>query len=59
MDRRRKVINEALAEEIQRSEQRKKMSDKTAAAIPEPEPAARDLRESPFVPDPNPRVDCS
>ena len=40
LDRRNEVINEALAEEIQRSEQRMKKSDKTTAAIPEPEPTA-------------------
>ena len=48
MDRRSEVIDEALAEETQRSERRKKRSDKTTAAIPEPEvvaPAAQDLRE--------------
>ena len=55
MDRRSEVINEAMAEEIQRSEQRKKRSDKTAAAIPEPEPSARHLRERPVGPDPNPK----
>ena len=58
MGRRSEVINDALAEEIQRSEQRKKRRDKTTAAIPEPEPAApagRDLRGSPLEPDPNPQ----
>ena len=68
LDRRSDVRNEAPAEEIQRGEERKKRSDNTAAAIPEPEPAAsaaRDLRESPIEPDPNPKrrllmksVDC-
>ena len=45
------MIHEALAEEIQISEQRKKRSDKTSAVIQESEPAApaaRDWRESPI-----------
>ena len=56
MDRRNEVINEALAEEVRRGEQRKKMSDGTTAA---PEPvagsAALELREDPIEPDPNPK----
>ena len=52
LDRRSEVINEALAEEIQRGEQRKMRSDKSAGAIPELEPA---VRESPIEPDPNPK----
>ena len=59
-----KVINEALAEEVRRGEQRKKRSDGTTAAVPEtgstaPEPmagsAAPELREDPIEPDPNPK----
>ena len=58
LDRRSEVIDEALAEETQRGEQRKKKCDKTTAAILEPEPAAleaHDLRESPIEPNPNPK----
>ena len=40
LDRRSEVINEALIEEVQRGEQRKKSCDDTAAEILEPEPAA-------------------
>ena len=63
LDRREEVINEALAEEVRRGEQRKKRSDGTTAAVPEtgsaaPEPmagsAAPELREDPIEPDPNP-----
>ena len=35
LDRRDEVINEALAEEVRRGEQRKKRSDGTTAAVPE------------------------
>ena len=64
LDRRDEVINEALAEEVRRGEQRKKRSDGTTAAVPEtgsaaPEPmagsAAPELREDPIEPDPNPK----
>ena len=64
LDPRDKVINEALAEEVRRGEQRKKRSDETTAAVPEtgsaaPEPmagsAAPKLREDPIEPDPNPK----
>ena len=57
LDRRDEVINEALAEEVRRGEQRKKRSDGTTAAVPEtgsaaPEPmaglAAPELREDPI-----------
>ena len=57
------MINEALAEEVRRGEQRKKRSDGTIAAVPEtrsaaPEPmagsAAPESREDPIEPDPNP-----
>ena len=56
------MINEALAEEVRRGEQRKKRSDGTTAAVPEtgsaaPEPmagsTAPELREDPIEPDPN------
>ena len=56
--RRNEVINEALAEEVRRGEQRKKRSDKATAAVPESEPAASaasEQRESPVEPDPNPK----
>ena len=56
LDGRTEVINEALAETG--GEQRKKRSDETAAAIPEPEPAesaARDLRQNPIESEPNPK----
>ena len=39
-------IEEAVAEETQRGERRKKMSDATAAAMLAPEPAAPCSRES-------------
>ena len=64
LDRRKEVINEALAEEVRRGEQRKKRSDGTTAATPgtgsaAPEPmtgsAAPELREDPIEPDPNPK----
>ena len=50
------MINEALAEEVRRGEQRKKRSDGTTAAVPEPTAgsAAPELREDPIEPDPNP-----
>ena len=55
---RSEVINEVLAEEVQRGEQRKKRSDKDTAAVPESEPAASaapEPREAPVEPDPNPK----
>ena len=58
LDRRNEVINEALAEEIRRAEQRKGGDADAAATMPEPEPAAsaaRDLKESPVEPGPNPK----
>ena len=58
LDRRNEVINEALAEEVRRAEQRKRREDDTAATVPEPEPAApaaRDPRESLVEPDPDPK----
>ena len=54
MDRRNKVINEALAEEVRRGEQRKKRSD-SAAAVPETEPAAPEPIENPIEPEANPK----
>ena len=49
--------NSELAEEVQRGEHGKRRSDDAAAAMPEPEPAlaARDSRESPIEPDPDPK----
>ena len=57
LDRRNEVINEALAEEIRKAKQRKGRDADAAATMPA-EPAAsaaRDLRESPVEPDPNPK----
>ena len=54
LDRRDEVINEALAEEVRRGEQRKKRSNEATAAVPEAEHAAPGLRENPIEPDPNP-----
>ena len=61
MDRRNEVINEVLAEEVQRGGWRKKRSDAAAAATLEPEPAASaalDSREDTIEPESNPREDC-
>ena len=58
MDQRNEVINEALAEEVQRGEQRKKRSDTATAAALESEPAASaasETGEAPFEPDLNPK----
>ena len=58
LNRRNEVINEALAEEVRRGEQRKKRSDRTAAEVTETEssaPAASGPRKSPIEPDPNPK----
>ena len=52
------MINEALAEDVWREQRKKRCDDTTAAATPEPEPAAsaaRDSRESPIEPDLNPK----
>ena len=52
------MINEALAEEVRREEQRKKRSDRAAAAIPETKsaaPAVSEPREDPTEPDPKPK----
>ena len=53
LDRRNEVINEALAEEVLRGEQRKKRSEKATAAVPETESAAPQ-RENPIEPEANP-----
>ena len=56
LDRRNEVINEALAEEVRREEQRKRRSDRAAAETPETEPtAASERREDPIELDPNPK----
>ena len=52
------MINEALAEEVQRGEQRKKRSDRATAEAPETEPTApavSEPREDPIESDPNPK----
>ena len=56
LDRRNEVINEALVEEVQRAEQRKRRVDEAAATVPESEPAtlaSQDLSESPVEPHPD------
>ena len=55
LDRRSEVINEALAEEVRRGEQRKNRSDSATAAVPETEPAAPESREDPIEPEVNPK----
>ena len=55
LDRRDEVINEALAEEIRREEQRRKRNNEATAAVPETESTAPGLRESPIEPDPSPK----
>ena len=47
LDRRNEVINEALAEEVRRGEQRKKRSDRATVAVPGTESAAPAPRENP------------
>ena len=47
------VINEALAEEVRRGEQRKKSSDRATAGVPETESAAPESRENPIEPEAN------
>ena len=68
LDLRDEVINEALAEEVRRREQRKKGIDRAATVVPEIRPtvprpmtgsAATGWRENPIEPDPNPRGGCS
>ena len=46
LGRRNEVIIEALAEEVQRGEQRKKRSNKATAAVPESESAAPERERS-------------
>ena len=55
LDRRNEVINEALAEEVRRGEQRKKRSDCATAAVSEAESAAPEPRENPIEPEANPK----
>ena len=64
LDRREELINEALAEEVRRGEQRKKETDRVATAAPEvrstapgttAESAPARWRENPIEPDPNPK----
>ena len=57
-DRRNEVINEALAEEVRREEQKMRRSDRAAAEVAETEssaPAASGPSENPIEPDPNPK----
>ena len=49
------MINEALAEEVRRGEQRRKRSDRATAALPEAESAAPAQRENPIEPEVNPK----
>ena len=52
------VINEALAEEVRREEQKRRRSDRSATEVTEAEslaPAASGPRDSPIEPDPNPK----
>ena len=58
LDRRAEAINEALAEEARREEQKSRRSDRLALEATEVEssaPAASGPRESPIEPDPNPK----
>ena len=49
------MINEALAEEVRRGEQRKKRSVRATAFVPETESAAPEPRENPIEPEANPK----
>ena len=49
------VINEALAEEVRRGEQRRKRSDRARVAVPETESAAPEPRVNPMEPEVNPK----
>ena len=49
------MINEALAEEVRRGEQRKKRSVRATAFVPETESAAPETRENPIEPEANPK----
>ena len=58
MDRRSEVINEALAAEARRAEQRRRRDGDATAAVPVPDSptlAARDPKENPVEPDPDPK----
>ena len=58
LERRDEVINEALAEEVRREEQRKKRNDRAAAEAPETgptAPAVPESREDPIEASPNPK----
>ena len=58
LERRDEVINEALAEEVRRKEQRKKRNDRAAAEALETEPTApavSESREDPIESSPNPK----
>ena len=55
LDRRNEVINEALAEDVRRGEQRKKRSDRATVAVPKTESAAPEPRETPIEPEANPK----
>ena len=58
LDRRSEVTNEALAEELQRDDQRKERGSRVTTAAPAPEPAAstsNELTETPIELDPNPK----
>ena len=57
LNRREEVINEALAEEVQKSDQRRKETDRvaTAASGMTTESAPAGWRENPIEPDPNPK----
>ena len=49
------MINDALAEEVRRGEQRKKRRYRATAAVPETESAAPEPRENPIEPEANPK----
>ena len=58
LDRKNEVVNEALAEEVRTAAQRRRRIDDAAATVPQPgatTPAARDPKESPVEPDPDPK----
>ena len=55
LDRRNEVINEALAEEVRRGEQRKKKNDRATVAVPETESTAPEPRENPSEPEAKPK----
>ena len=56
------MVNEALAEEVRREEQRKKRNDSAAAEAPETEPTApavSESREDPIEASPNPKEEIA